>query len=151
MTKHPDIQRKAQAELDAVVGPRRLPHFADRASLPYVNALVKECFRWQCVVPLGVPHRVSEDEEYNGHLIPKGSILVPNQWYGHILWARFGDWKLLRAGSRAMSRDPVAYFDPEEFKPERFFDPQTRDPVKYVFGFGRRCVPSTASAYDTLG
>ena len=80
MAKYPDIQRKAQAELDAVVGPRRLPHFTDRASLPSINAIVKECFRWQSVVPLGVPHRVSEDEEYNGYLIPKGSILIANQW-----------------------------------------------------------------------
>ena len=82
MAKYPDIQRKAQEELDAVVGPRRLPHFTDRPSLPYINAIVKECFRWQSVVPLGVPHRVSEDEEYNGYLIPKGSILIANQWYG---------------------------------------------------------------------
>ncbi|KAM5533378.1 hypothetical protein V8D89_012928 [Ganoderma adspersum] len=130
MAMQPDIQRKAQAELDAVVGPRRLPHFTDRASLPYVNALVKECFRWQSVVPLGVPHRVSEDEEYNGYLIPKGSILIANQW--------------------AMSRDPVAYPDPDEFRPERFLDAATRDPMKYAFGFGRRICPGRHFADNSL-
>ena len=43
---------------------------------------------------------------------------------------------------RAMSRDPVAYPDPEEFRPERFLDPHARDPMKYAFGFGRRSAPS---------
>lgn len=44
----------AQAELDAVIGPQRLPEFGDRPSLPYMNALVKETLRWQLVAPLGM-------------------------------------------------------------------------------------------------
>jgi len=47
------IQKEAQAEIDAVVGPSRLPDFGDRSSLPYINALVKESMRWQSIVPLG--------------------------------------------------------------------------------------------------
>ena len=41
MALYPDVQKKAQAEIDAVVGPNRLPDFHDRSSLPYINAVVK--------------------------------------------------------------------------------------------------------------
>ena len=53
MAMHPDVQRKAQAEIDAVVGQDRLPDFSDRAKLPYVNAIVKETLRWHSISPLG--------------------------------------------------------------------------------------------------
>lgn len=54
MTLFPDVQRRAQAEIDAVVGPDRLPSFADRDSLPYTEALVKEVLRWNVVLPTGM-------------------------------------------------------------------------------------------------
>jgi cytochrome P450 len=50
----PDVQKRAQAELDSVIGRDRLPTFEDRASLPYIDAIVRETFRWQPVVPLGI-------------------------------------------------------------------------------------------------
>ena len=53
MALYPDVQRKAQAEIDAVIGPNRLPDFEDRPSLPYINAVVKEVMRWHSVIPLG--------------------------------------------------------------------------------------------------
>ena len=53
MTLYPEAARKAQAEIDAVVGSERLPSFEDRPHLPYVNALVKELIRWHSVTPLG--------------------------------------------------------------------------------------------------
>ena len=53
MVLYPEVQKKAQAELDAVVGPNRLPDFEDRPSLPYINAIVKESMRWHLVAPLG--------------------------------------------------------------------------------------------------
>ena len=84
MINFPEAQRRAQAELDAVVGPTRLPGFADRDSLPYVNAVLKECLRWHSVLPLVIPHATTNDEEYNGYRIPAGSVLVPNSWYA--LW-----------------------------------------------------------------
>ena len=46
MALYPEAQKKAQAEIDAVVGPDRLPNFEDRPSLPYINAVVKESMRW---------------------------------------------------------------------------------------------------------
>jgi len=54
MTLFPDVQKKAQAEIDAVVGDR-LPSFADRDSLPYIEAIAKEVLRWNVVVPTGMP------------------------------------------------------------------------------------------------
>lgn len=56
MTLYPDVQCKAQAALDAVVGPDRLPDVGDSDALPYIHAIVRETLRWYCVVvPLGVP------------------------------------------------------------------------------------------------
>ena len=49
---YPEVQKKAQEEIDAVVGPSRLPDFEDRPFLPYINAVVKEPMRWNLVVPL---------------------------------------------------------------------------------------------------
>ena len=53
MIIYPEIQRRAQAELDAVVGPHRLPTIQDRADLPYLGAIQKEIYRWAAIVPLG--------------------------------------------------------------------------------------------------
>ena len=53
MTLYPEVQRKAQEELDSVVGSDRLPTMEDRDALPYIDAVVKETFRWFPVVPMG--------------------------------------------------------------------------------------------------
>lgn len=45
MLLHPDVFRKAQEEMDRVVGSSRLPELDDRANLPYLNAVIKETFR----------------------------------------------------------------------------------------------------------
>ena len=55
MTLYPEVQRRAQAELDEVVGTDRLPTFDDRERLPYVSALCTELFRWMPVGPVGKP------------------------------------------------------------------------------------------------
>jgi cytochrome P450 len=49
----PEAQRRAQAELDVVIGRDRLPTFDDRPHLPYIEALCKELMRWQMVAPIG--------------------------------------------------------------------------------------------------
>jgi cytochrome P450 len=54
MLVYPDVQLKAQAEIDRVVGRERLPDMDDINSLPYVNAVVTECLRWLPVAPMGV-------------------------------------------------------------------------------------------------
>jgi cytochrome P450 len=133
MAAYPAAQAKAQAELARVVGHGRLPAFADRANLPYVDALMSEVFRWAAPVPVGLPHRLMEDDVYNGMHIPKGSFVFGNAW--------------------AMLRDERMYPDPEAFAPERFLEETLAardaddalrarmDPRNYVFGFGRRSVP----------
>ena len=73
MAVHPDIQKKAQNEIDAVVGTHRLPEFEDRPSLPFVEALYREVMRWKPVLPLGVAHATTAEDIYNGYFVPKGS------------------------------------------------------------------------------
>ncbi|KDQ53918.1 hypothetical protein JAAARDRAFT_416633 [Jaapia argillacea MUCL 33604] len=126
MVSYPEAQKKAQAELDSVIGNSRLPDFSDQKDLPYVNALIKETLRWQPVTPLAIPHSATADDVYEGYFIPKGSIILGNSW--------------------SMLRDPIAYPEPEEFKPERFLkdgelNPAVRDPDTAAFGYGRRICP----------
>ncbi len=59
MCLYPEVQKKAQAELDSVLQ-GRLPEFNDRPNLPYINAVMKESMHWQQVVPLGLPFTCSE-------------------------------------------------------------------------------------------
>ncbi|KAN0107223.1 cytochrome P450 [Russula decolorans] len=121
----PQVQRRAQAEVDVVVGRDRLPTFDDRPRLSYITALCKELLRWQMVTPIGVPHLSSKDDVYRGYFIPKGSTMVANAW--------------------AILHDPEIYPDPEEFKPERFLneDGSVRDDptLSLVFGVGKRICP----------
>ena len=49
----PQVQRRAQAELDVVIGRDRLPTLDDRPRLPYIEALCKELVRWNMVKPIG--------------------------------------------------------------------------------------------------
>lgn len=81
MMLHPEVQRKAQEEIDRVVGTERLPGVADREKLPYIDAIVNEVLRWNPVAPMGLPHMTTEDDVCEGCLIPKGALLLPNIWY----------------------------------------------------------------------
>lgn len=60
MTKWPEIQKRAQKEIDAVIGDGRTPVWSDYENLPYVAATVKEAMRWRPVVPLVFPHVLAE-------------------------------------------------------------------------------------------
>ncbi|OBZ74478.1 O-methylsterigmatocystin oxidoreductase [Grifola frondosa] len=80
MVLHPKIYQKAREEIDRVVGHGRLPDFDDRESLPYLECVIKEVFRWNCPVPLGVPHRLMSVDNYRGYEIPAGSMIIPNIW-----------------------------------------------------------------------
>jgi cytochrome P450 len=66
MVLFPEVQKRVQAELDAVVGRKRLPNFEDRASLPYLEATIKESLRFHPPTPLGIAHRLSEDDVVQG-------------------------------------------------------------------------------------
>ena len=100
MMMHPEVAQRAQKEIEAVVGSDRLPTFADRPSLPYVDAIMSEVLRWGAPVPLGMsctvnphpsnkdlrqsdiglPHRLMEDDVYDGMHIPRGTLVFPNVW-----------------------------------------------------------------------
>ena len=80
MALHLNVQKKAQEEIDRVVGASRLPELSDCKNLPYINAVVKEVLRWHPVAPMGVAHASSKEDIYHRYVIPKGAILVPNIW-----------------------------------------------------------------------
>ena len=82
MTIYPDYQKRAQEEIDSVTGGKRLPTFEDRSMMPYVDALVFECLRWNPVVPLGLAHTSTRENIYGGYKIPKGTTLFANVWCG---------------------------------------------------------------------
>jgi cytochrome P450 len=69
---HPEVVRRAQEEIDAVVGRDRLPEHSDRASLPYISAICKEILRWHTIAPLGSIRASIRDDIYEGLLIPAG-------------------------------------------------------------------------------
>ncbi|KZV60974.1 cytochrome P450 [Peniophora sp. CONT] len=131
MLAYPEVQKRAQEELDTVVGRTRLPTFADLPHLPYIRAMVKEALRWRPVDPVGLPHCSIEDDHYEGHFIPKGTIVIANVW--------------------ELNRDPEIYgSDAHHFNPARHIDEKgevmagpadTKEESHFTFGFGRRiCV-----------
>ena len=81
MAMHPEVQAKAQAELDRVVGPERLPEYTDVDHMPYIQATLMETLRWMPVLPFSIPHAVTDDDEYRGYHIPKGTTILGNSWY----------------------------------------------------------------------
>lgn len=78
MLQYPDVQARAQAELDTLLAGARLPRARDINALPYVRALVSEVLRFGPIVPQGAPRLVREDDMHNGFFIPKGTIVMPN-------------------------------------------------------------------------
>jgi len=140
MIAFPEVQRKAQAELDAVVGRHRLPTFSDAPRLPYLSAVIKEILRWRPMVPLGVPHASTEDDWYEDMFIPKGTICVPNAWHCNHDRSVFGE-------------------DADDFRPERHLGEEGEllsgrlkaDQGGHVtFGFGRRICVGKELALDSL-
>ncbi|KAI0696993.1 cytochrome P450 [Cerioporus squamosus] len=131
ITIHTEAQKAAQAEIDAIVGRDRLPTFADRERLPYCEALCLEIMRCYTFGPLGLAHVSREDDVHDGYFIPKGSIVIPNNW-------RF-------------FRNAETYPNPETFSPERFIGPEKQfDPRRYLFGYGRRICPGLHLADATM-
>ncbi|TFK84330.1 cytochrome P450 [Polyporus arcularius HHB13444] len=136
MVLYPEIQEKARKELDHIIGLHRLPDFSDQPSLPYIDAIVKETLRWNPVVPLDVPHMLTEDDVYNGYYLPKGTLVVANTW--------------------AILHDEKTYPEPAKYNPDRFLrpdgslDPNVRDPSVAAFGFGRRICPGRFMAVDSI-
>ncbi|KAJ6481795.1 cytochrome P450 [Mycena sanguinolenta] len=124
MTMYPEVQKKAQAAIDQVIC-GRLPDFED--NIPYLDAVLRELLRWRPVVPLSIPHAVSEDDVYEGYHIPAGAIVLGN--------------------AQAILHDEATYGPhPDQFIPERWLtkdgkiNTEMRDPSA-AWGFGRRICP----------
>ncbi|KAJ7729931.1 cytochrome P450 [Mycena metata] len=126
MTIYPEVMRKAQAAVDAVVGSGRLPDFQD--NIPYIDAVVREVLRWHPVTPLAIPHAATEDSyAYKGYYIPAGAVVVGNSW--------------------AILQDEETFGpNTDQFIPERWLtedgkiNSAMREPSA-AFGFGRRICP----------
>ncbi|KAG8411027.1 hypothetical protein J3459_016721 [Metarhizium acridum] len=129
MVMFPEVQRKAQKEMDTMIG-SRLPEFKDRECLPYVAAVIKEAMRWFPITPINVPHAANTEIHYKGYRIPKGSCIIASNWW--------------------LLRDPATYHDPDSFTPERFLIRNEPDPAAVVFGFGRRICPGRFFADRSL-
>ncbi|KAG1880198.1 cytochrome P450-like protein [Suillus subluteus] len=91
MVQHPHVLRRAQAELDDVLGSgkdglgsghaskaKRLPTFEDRPKLPYCDAVFRETLRWGVPVPLSLPHRLTQSDTYEAMHVPQGSLVFGN-------------------------------------------------------------------------
>ncbi|KAF9645995.1 cytochrome P450 [Thelephora ganbajun] len=135
MVLNPHVMRKAQDQLDQVVGRERLPEYSDMKDLPYLSAIIKELLRWSPPLPLGFPKRVMQDDTYNGHFIPAGATIIENTW--------------------EVLRNPKMFPEPEKFDPERYLkdgkiDPSVFEPERRVFGSGRRICPGRHFSLRTL-
>ncbi|GJJ11066.1 hypothetical protein Clacol_005297 [Clathrus columnatus] len=118
---HPGVQKRAQEELDDVVGPDALPSLEDLKRLKYARAVFEELLRWNAVVPSGLPHVLNVDDVVNGYFIPKGTVVFGNTW------------TLLRSKS-------VYGPDADQFNPDRFLGGHMPYP-DFAFGYGRRACP----------
>ncbi|XP_029110465.1 cytochrome P450 2J2-like [Scleropages formosus] len=76
MIKYPEIQEKVQAEIDQVLGPSRLATMADRANMPYTDAVIHEIQRMGNIVPLNVVRLTTKDTTLRGYTIPKGTMMA---------------------------------------------------------------------------
>ncbi|KAI0810997.1 cytochrome P450 [Irpex lacteus] len=139
MLHYPDVMRRAHEELDTVVGRERAPTFADKDSLPYIQAIVYETLRWRPPLPLGIPHVATESSWYKGYFIPKGTIVIGNIW--------------------AMNRDPSVHTDFDTFRPERYLGASGKVEVVPAdthqmghtsYGFGKRICPGMYYANQAL-
>jgi cytochrome P450 len=140
MIAFPEVQHRAQAEIDAIVGRDRLPTFADTPRLPYVQAIIREILRYRPTLPFLVPHVATEEDWYEGMYIPKGTICIANVWHCNRDRAVFGE-------------------DADEFRPERHLDEngellpgpfETYQAGHVTLGFGRRICVGKDLANESL-
>ncbi|KAH7311277.1 cytochrome P450 21 [Stachybotrys elegans] len=128
LTAHPEVMRRAQAEIDERCG-NRFPGFGDMEQLPYMKACVLEVFRWRGAVQFSLPHLVTEDDVFEGYYIPRGTTVLGSTYSMHLRTEDFDQ--------------------PQQFNPERYMhNPygvrrapsdmgERRKPI-YSFGVGRR-------------
>uniref|UniRef100_F6WDM1 Cytochrome P450 family 2 subfamily A member 6 gene 7 n=1 Tax=Xenopus tropicalis TaxID=8364 RepID=F6WDM1_XENTR len=77
LLKHPDIEERIQKEIDSVIGRNRAPCIEDRSRMPYTDAVIHEIQRFVDIIPMGIPHKVTRDIQFQGYFIPKGTTVYP--------------------------------------------------------------------------
>ncbi|KAK9276941.1 hypothetical protein L1049_006479 [Liquidambar formosana] len=135
MVIHPDIQSKAQSEIDAVVGNSRTVSDSDIPNLPYLQAIVKESLRVHPPGPLLSWARLAIHDVHIGeNFIPAGTTAMVNMW--------------------SITHDGAIWSEPEKFKPERFMVEDVSimgsDLRLAPFGSGRRVCPGKAMGLATV-
>ncbi|XP_072162879.1 steroid 17-alpha-hydroxylase/17,20 lyase-like [Diadema setosum] len=133
MSENPGIQKKAQAEIDSVVGRDRVPTIEDRGTLPYTEATLYEVMRYSTIGPVSLPHAAMCDAKIRDYVVPKGAIVITNIYSMHF--------------------DPQEWDDPDSFKPEHFLDEtgtvRQHPPSFMPFGAGRRsCLGEAVAKAD---
>ncbi|GLJ29858.1 hypothetical protein SUGI_0590140 [Cryptomeria japonica] len=122
LLQQPEIMKRAQKELEQVVGLDNIVEESHLSQLPYLDIKVKEVLRLHPALPLLAPHRPEKDCEIGGYLIPKDTQVLINVW--------------------SIQRNPQVWKDPSVFDPERFADSKWdyngRDFDYFPFGSGRR-------------
>ncbi|PPQ89367.1 hypothetical protein CVT25_002009 [Psilocybe cyanescens] len=111
LVKSPASLRKAQKEIDSVIGERRMPVPDDIHNLPYVQAVIKETHRLRPVGPTAVPHASVNDCKYRGYTIPKGTPIFMNICMIVSLIGQIKD---------GVFHDPNIFERTEDFWPERY-------------------------------
>ncbi|KAG2125389.1 cytochrome P450 [Suillus clintonianus] len=150
MILYPDMQEKARKLIESVVGTKRLPTFEDRPSLPYIDAILRECLRWRPVFPLAIMHAAVESDVYEGYYIPKGMRVPPDLIKFMLIYSAGAT---ITPNVWAMCHNEAKYPNPDEFNPDRFLNADgtlTDDTVSIVWGFGRRICPGRHLAESSV-
>ncbi|KAF5289900.1 hypothetical protein FQA39_LY14962 [Lamprigera yunnana] len=126
LSNNPEVQRKVVEEMDAILGKdtRRPLRLQDIQSMKYLDAVIKESLRLYPPVPF-IGRTVSEEFQFDGKTIPKGTSLLLNIYGIH--------------------HDPNVYPDPQSFKPERFMDADNASRPRYAF------IPFSSGMRDCIG
>ncbi|KAD3067759.1 hypothetical protein E3N88_35639 [Mikania micrantha] len=137
LVNHPEIQSKLRNELDTKLGPGVQVTEPDLQNLPYLQAVIKETLRLRMAIPLLVPHMNLHEAKLGGYDIPAESKILVNAWW--------------------LANNPDQWKKPEEFRPERFFEEESKveangNDFRYLpFGVGRRSCPGIILALPILG
>ncbi|XP_050375034.1 cytochrome P450 81Q32-like [Argentina anserina] len=132
LLNHPDVLKKATAELDAQLGQERLVDELDISKLHYLQNIISETLRLCPAAPMLVPHFASDDCVVSEFNIPRDTLVLINAW--------------------AIHRDPNLWDDPETFNPERFETGGKDVAHKFIpFGMGRRACPGGGLAQRVVG
>ncbi|CAL4961882.1 unnamed protein product [Urochloa decumbens] len=136
MMHNPQVLKRAQEELDTVVGRDAVVEESDLSELHYLRMVIKETLRLHPPLPLMVPHSPSADSTVGGYHVPEGTRVFVNVW--------------------AIQRNPLVWNEPLEFNPERFAEGDNVDGRKwdfmgnqfdyFPFGSGRRICAGIAMA-----